>query len=108
MSMYFTALAYLDPDRAVLEIEEELRSSISPSKWGISWQVICELFALLSDPLFATNLIDTYHDLYINTHLLARIEMEETDVIAEELKTLPNDIKYTIYPEILKQIEHKL
>ena len=106
--LYFTALAYLDPDRGVLEIEEELKSSISPSKWGISGQVICELFALLSDPLFATNLIDTYHDLYINTHLLARIEMEETDGIAKELKGLPSDIKYTIYPEILKHIEHKL
>ena len=106
--LYFTALAYLDPDRGVLEIEEELKSSISPSKWGISGQVICELFALLSDPLFATNLIDTYHDLYINTHLLARIEMEEIDGIAEKLKGLPSNIKYTIYPEILKHIENKL
>ena len=106
--LYFTALAYLDPNRAVLEIEEELKSSISPSKWGISGQVICELFALLSDPLFATDLIDTYHDLYINTHLLARIEMEETDGIAEELEALTSNIKYTIYPEILNQIKHKL
>ena len=107
--LYFTALAYLDPDRAVLEIEEMLKSVIDDSSnCRVSEQEVCELFALLSDPLFATNLIDTYHDLYINTHLLARIEMEETDGIAEELEALPSNIKYTIYPEILNQIKHKL
>lgn len=107
--LYFTALAYLDPNTAVLEIEELLKSAIdNSSNCRVSEQGVCELFALLSDPLFATNLIDTYHDLYINTHLLARIEMEETDGIAKELKGLPSDIKYTIYPEILKHIEHKL
>ena len=63
---------------------------------------------MLSDPLFATSLIDTYDDLYVNTHILTRIIMEEIDGIAEDLKELPSDIKYTIYPEILKQIEHKL
>ena len=107
--LYFTALAYLEPNRAVLEIEELLKSAIDNySNCRVSEQGVCELFALLSDPLFATNLIDTYHDLYINTHLLARIEMEETDGIAKELKGLPSDIKYTIYPEILKQIKNKI
>ena len=107
--LYFTALAYLDPDRAVLEIEEMLKSVIDDSSnCRVSEQEVCELFALLSDPLFATDLIDTYHDLYINTHLLARIEMEETDGIAEELEALTSNIKYTIYPEILNQIKHKL
>ena len=49
-----------------------------------------------------------FRDSYITTPQLPVIEMEEIDGIAEELKGLPSNIKYTIYPEILKHIENKL
>ena len=100
MVQEWIAQAYLDPDRTIREMESFLSESLPEDNpvLGLAGQEkIPYLVEILAQPLDQTNLWKQYQNLVLNSHVLAKLLVDEKEGLGEEIEEF-----FLIHPTIEK------
>ena len=107
MVQEWIAQAYLDPDRTIREMESFLSESLpeyNPVLGLAGQEKIPYLVEILAQPLDQTNLWEQYQNLVLNSHVLAKLLVDEKEGLGEEIEELKlgNEEFFLIHPTIEK------
>ncbi|MDE5120357.1 MAG: leucine-rich repeat domain-containing protein, partial [Trichodesmium sp. St19_bin1] len=94
MVQEWIAQAYLDPDRTIREMESFLSESLPEDNpvLGLAGQEkIPYLVEILAQPLEQTNLWKEYQNLVLNSHVLAKLLVDEKEGLGEEIEDLKEE-----------------
>mgnify|MGYP000034624198 CR=1 FL=1 len=94
MVQEWIAQAYLDPDRTIREMESFLSESLPEDNpvLGLAGQEkIPYLVEILAQPLEQTNLWKEYQNLVLNSHVLAKLLVDEKEGLGEEIEELKEE-----------------
>ncbi|MDT9340675.1 leucine-rich repeat domain-containing protein [Trichodesmium erythraeum 21-75] len=94
MVQEWIAQAYLDPDRTIREMESFLSESLpedNPALGLAGQEKIPYLVEILAQPLEQTNLWKEYQNLVLNSHVLAKLLVDEKEGLGEEIEELKEE-----------------
>ncbi|NER06973.1 MAG: 5'-methylthioadenosine/S-adenosylhomocysteine nucleosidase [Okeania sp. SIO3C4] len=101
------AQAYLDPDRTIREMERILSESLpeyNPVLGLAGQEKIPYLVEILAQPLEQTNLWDEYQSLVLNSHILAKLLVDEREGLREEIEELKEELGFVLTHSVIKKL----
>ncbi|NEP89247.1 MAG: 5'-methylthioadenosine/S-adenosylhomocysteine nucleosidase [Okeania sp. SIO2C2] len=101
------AQAYLDPDRTIWEMEKLLSESLPEDNpvLGLAGQEkLPYLVEILAQPLEQTNLWKEYQNLVLNSHILAKLLVDEKEGLREEIEELKEELGFVLTHPVIKKL----